>query len=54
VSFSWSLRVWDAGWRRASALRLWAETKRLQKRNRLDNNLGYAVAGGPLLGKRRA
>jgi hypothetical protein len=43
-----------AGWCGASPLRLWAETKRLEKRNHLDNNGGCTVAGGSLLGKRRA
>jgi len=38
----------------ASALRLWAGANRLQKRNCLDNNPGYRVAGVFLLGKRRA
>jgi hypothetical protein len=37
-----------------SPLRPQAETKRLEKRSHLDNNLGYMVAGGSLLSKTRA
>jgi hypothetical protein len=43
-----------AGWRRVSPPWLWAQTKRAENRDYLDENPGDRLAGGYLLAKRRA